>query len=231
MSKPKKKPKDQRQRSAKPPADNPEDALCVRLGIATVDLKGKVRCIESKVLDLWFADSSQTIVEFTRRYGLAYDQAYKILRDTVARKKAVQGALSAGYILSVTRALVQKSAERAEHDAEMVSSAISELAVFARSAGIFARARMAKMSHDGREIVNVDVKASDVLHYSGIARDVSVTIKNLMEARKPGGTSESDVEAIIDELILDSPPGEPPADEVSSHEPKAPESISPGNNP
>jgi len=232
MSTPRKKRRDTRPHTKKAASGKPEDQLSVRLGIATVGYFGKIKYIESKVIDLWFADPSQTIIDFARRYELSYDRVYKILNKFVDRKKAVHGALSGGYMLSVTRALVQKSAERAEEDAAMVSSAISELAVFARSAGIFARARMAKMSPDGREIVNVDVKASDVLHYSAIARDVSATIKNLIEVRRPGGASADDAEAIIDELILDSPPGSAEAPgEVPSGEPEPPETISPGNNP
>jgi len=235
MSKPKKR--NYRPRVKRSPSKDPADQLSVRIGIATVGRGGKIRYIESKLIDLWFADPSQTIIDFAHRYELSYNQVYRILHKTVARKKAVHGALSGGYILSVTRALVQKSADRAEEDAEMVSSAISELAVFARSAGIFARARMAKMSHDGKEIVNVDVKASEVLHYSAIARDVSATIKNLIEVRRPGGATGSDAESIIDELILDAPPadvpptGGEPADEVPSPETEGPETISPGNNP
>ena len=222
---------------------NPEERICVKMGLARADKPdGRVEYDWEKINELWLADPAPTMLEFCRKYGLNYDHAHKMLKSTAVRKRAVHAVLRSGYMLSVVRRLTESNALRAEESAVKFEQTVHELMVFSRSAASFARARMMKMGPRGEEMVNVDAKATDVAYYARIARDASETLKNLLNLKitvdgtedekrevsgitidAPEGTSEHE-----DSEHEDSEQGRP--EEASAHEPPGvrPDQAKPG---
>lgn len=181
----------------------PEDRMCFKLGLATMR-GGKPTFDWRKIEDLWIADPSTSLADFCRRYHIMYEPATKNIRTSSERKAAIAACVSGGYVLAVTRALVEKHRKNADRDAEMISSAIAELSVFARSAAAFARARMMKMDPSGKESVNVDAKSSDVSHYAEIAKNASTTIKNILELQA-GYSGNVEELRDIEQMVIEAP--------------------------
>jgi len=207
---------------------NPEDRLCVKMGLARVEKSnGRVVYDWEKINELWIVDPSPNALDFCKKYGLNYQNTHKMLTKSAVRKRTVHAVLRSGYMLSVVRKLTDGHAERAEQSAAKFEQTVHELMVFSRSAASFARARMMKMGPGGVEMVNVDAKATDVAYYARIARDASETLKNLLslkiavegseEERRevsgitidvPEGTSEHEDQA-EDRKELPEPPADP----------------------
>lgn len=204
---------------------NPEDRLCVKMGLAKADKPdGRVEYDWEKINELWLADPAPTMIDFCRKYGLNYDHAHKMLKSTAVRKRAVHAVLRSGYMLSVVRRITEGNAERAEQSAAKFEQTVHELMVFSRSAASFARARMMKMGPGGVEMVNVDAKATDVAYYARIARDASETLKNLLSLKIAVEGSEEERREVSG-ITIDVPEGtsghEDPEDqteEVRHHE-------------
>lgn len=186
---------------------NPEERICVKMGLARADKPdGRVEYDWEKINELWLADPAPTMLDFCRKYGLNYDHAHKMLKSTAVRKRAVHAVLRSGYMLSVVRRLTESNALRAEESAVKFEQTVHELMVFSRSAASFARARMMKMGPRGEEMVNVDAKATDVAYYARIARDASETLKNLLNLKiTVGGTEDEKRE--VSGITIDAPEG------------------------